>query len=231
MPTVVEVVCPDDAAAGSTISVATDHGSFDVVVPDGVEPGQAFTLELPDVPVEQPADAAPEHPDGYGGLGVVAEQLEEAHRVAAEFFNTDGSPLDMRDLKPGAAEVLAAALRQLGHAVDDASCGEELDEFIWKHCHAFAEWKGIDGEQDLRWTPLHKEYSALAEGAIAETLAELSCSAEQVFAYAEVHGGDQTVDKAMTRLLALAEYRHFCEMMHRYSEEEELASGMRVMGM
>ena len=137
----------------------------------------------------------------------------------------------MRDLKPGAAEVLAAALRQLGHAVDDASCGEELDEFIWKHCHAFAEWKGIDGEQDLRWTPLHKEYSALAEGAIAETLAELSCSAEQVFAYAEVHGGDQTVDKAMTRLLALAEYRHFCEMMHRYSEEEELASGMRVMGM
>ena len=41
----------------------------------------------------------------------------------------------------------------------------------------------------------------------------------------------KTVDKAMTRLLALAEYRHFCEMMHRYSEEEELASGMRVMGM
>ena len=69
-------------------------------------------------------------------------------------------------------------------------------------------------------------------GAIAETLAELSCSAEQVFAYAEVHGGDQTVDKAMTRLLALAEYRPLLRAaMHRYSEEEELASGMRVMGM
>ena len=63
------------------------------------------------------------------------------------------------------------------------------------------------------------------------TASSRASSAEQVFAYAEVHGGDQTVDKAMTRLLALAEYRHFCEMMHRYSEEEELASGMRVMGM
>ena len=127
MPTEVEVVCPDEAAAGSTISVATDYGSFDVVVPNGVEPGQPFTVMLPDAPtvdapVELPADAEPlpvaaEHPDGYGGLGVVAEQLEEAHRVAAEFFNTDGTPLDMRDLKPGAAEVLAAALRGAGRAV------------------------------------------------------------------------------------------------------------------
>ena len=32
-------------------------------------------------------------------------------------------------------------------------------------------------------------------------------------------------------LLALAEYRHFCEMMHRYSEESELAGAMGVMGM
>ena len=51
-----------------------------------------------------------------------------------------------------------------------------------------------------------------------------------MFAYAQVHGGDQ-VDKAMTRLLALAEYKHFCEMMHRYAEEEELAGSMGVMGM
>ena len=71
----------------------------------------------------------------------------------------------------------------------------------------------------------------VAYASTAAASGRLACSAEQVFAYAEVHGGDQTVDKAMTRLLALAEYRHFCEMMHRYSEEEELASGMRVMGM
>ena len=38
-------------------------------------------------------------------------------------------------------------------------------------------------------------------------------------------------DKAMTRLLALAEYKEFCEMMHRYAEEEELSGSMGVMGM
>ena len=63
-----------------------------------------------------------------------------------------------------------------------------------------------------------------------EFIKELECKAEDVFAYAQVHGGDQ-VDKAMTRLLALAEYKHFCEMMHRYAEEEELAGSMGVMGM
>jgi len=51
-----------------------------------------------------------------------------------------------------------------------------------------------------------------------------------VFAYAQSHGSEQ-VDKAMTRLLALAEYKEFCEMMHRYAEEEELSGSMGVMGM
>lgn len=51
-----------------------------------------------------------------------------------------------------------------------------------------------------------------------------------MFAYAQFHGGEQ-VDKAMTRLLALAEYKEFCEMMHRFAEEEELSGSMGVMGM
>jgi hypothetical protein len=47
----------------------------------------------------------------------------------------------------------------------------------------------------------------------------------------QVHGGEQSVDKAMTRLLALAEYKDFCAMMHRYAEEEQLAGSMGVMGL
>tara|TARA_B100000780_G_C20668908_1_gene266252 strand:+ start:157 stop:369 length:213 start_codon:yes stop_codon:yes gene_type:complete len=70
----------------------------------------------------------------------------------------------------------------------------------------------------------------MVEGAIASTLEELECKADDVFAYAQFHGGEQ-VDKAMTRLLALAEYKDFCEMMHRFAEEEELSSSMGMMGM
>ena len=136
---------------------------------------------------------------------------------------------DVRGLKPGAAEVLAAALRQLVNAVEDAVL--DLDAFIGAHCGKFASWRGIDGEQELEWTTLHKQYTAVVEAAIAETLTELSCKADDVFAYAQLHGGDPSVDKAMGRLLALAEYKDFCTMMHRYSEEEELADSMAVMGM
>lgn len=210
-----DVVCPDAVAAGDTITVETeDHGSFTIAVPAGVLPGDTFQVELPGTAY-----------DGYGGLGSVARELEEAHRIASEF---SGASLDMRDLKPGAAEVLAAALRQLVNAVEDVV--DELDDFISGSCGKFASWRGMDGEQELEWTSLHQEYVVVVEGAIASTLKELECKAEDVFSYAQVHGGDQ-VDKAMTRLLALAEYRHFCEMMHRYAEEEELAGSMGVMGM
>ena len=137
----------------------------------------------------------------------MARELEEAHRIASEF---SGASLDMRDLKPGAAEVLAAALRQLVNAVEDVV--DELDDFISGSCGKFASWRGMDGEQELEWTTLHQEYVVVVEGAIASTLKELECKAEDVFTYAQVHGGDQ-VDKAMTRLLALAEHKHFCEMM------------------
>ena len=221
----VDVVCPDSATAGDTIAVTSDAGAaFDVVVPDGIGPGITFQVELPD---ELPAAAsASASDDGYGGLGAVAKELEEAHRIAAEFT---GQTLDMRDVKPGAAEVLSAALRQLVNAVEDAV--DDLDAFIDAHCGKFASWSGTGGEQQLEWTTLHQEYVAVVEAAIAEALRELSCREEDVFAYAQAHGGDASVDKAMTRLLALAEYSRFCKMMHAHSDEEELRGSMGVLGL
>lgn len=220
----VDVVCPDSATAGDTIAVTSDTGAaFDVVVPGSVGPGVAFQVELPDEPL---AAAASSSDDGYGGLGAVAKELEDAHRIAAEFT---GSRLDMRDPKPGAAEVLSAALRQLVNAVEDAV--EDLDAFVYQHCGRFASWSGTDGEQELAWTTLHHEYVVVVEAAIAEALRELSCREEDVFAYAQLHGGDKSVDKAMTRLLALAEYSKFCQMMHAYSDEEELARSVGAMGL
>lgn len=225
---VVDVVCPHSATAGETIAVTSDAGAaFDVVVPDGVGPGITFQVELPDEPTTTAAASSSD--DGYGGLGAVAKELEEAHRIAAEFTGGLHSGLDMRDLKPGAAEVLSAALRQLVNAVEDAV--DDLDAFIDAHSIKFASWSGTDGEQQLEWTTLHAEYVVVVEAAIAEALRELSCSEEDVFAYAALHGGDASVDKAMTRLLALAEYSKFCKMMHAHSEEEELRGSMGVMGM
>jgi hypothetical protein len=84
-----DVVCPDGVVAGDTITVeAAETGSFTVAVPDGVLPGETFQVELPGTAY-----------DGYGGLGAVAKELEEAHRIVSEF---SGGSLDMRDLKPGA---------------------------------------------------------------------------------------------------------------------------------
>ena len=79
----------------------------------------------------------------------------------------------------GAAEVLAAALRQLVNAVEDVV--DELDDFISGtddidvlilgrqtlpgtslpvfisgSCGKFASWRGMDGEQELEWTTLHQ---------------------------------------------------------------------------
>ena len=83
-----DVVCPDAVVAGDTITVESEEaGSFTVAVPDGVLPGDTFQVELPGTAY-----------DGYGGLGAVAKELEEAHRIVSEF---SGGSLDMRDLKPG----------------------------------------------------------------------------------------------------------------------------------
>ena len=51
--------------------------------------------------------------------------------------------------------------------------------------------------QELEWTTLHQAYVAVVEGAIASTLDELSCKAEDVFAYAQV-----TADLCASRLVS-----------------------------
>ena len=133
--------------------------------------------------------------DGYGGLGAVAAELAEA-----------------QEGQPEPAEVLAAALRALHLTIKNDI--DDLEEFVEEHCAAFAPWTR-EGEQSLEWTALHQQYVVMVEAAVEETLAELGCRSEDVFAYAQQHGGDPRADKVLSRLLALSEYDHFCDMMRR----------------
>ena len=53
-PDVMQVVCPDGAAAGSMIEVQTQDGrSFNCRIPPGVAPGQAFSLHVPAAHAQQ----------------------------------------------------------------------------------------------------------------------------------------------------------------------------------
>ena len=133
--------------------------------------------------------------DGYGGLGAVAAELAEA-----------------QECQPDPAEVLAAALRALHLTIKNDL--DDLEEFVKQHCSAFASWTP-GGEQRLDWTALYQRYVAIVEAGVEATLAELSCRSEEVFAYAQQHGGDPRADKVLSRLLAISEYAHFCDMMRR----------------
>ena len=42
-----QVVCPANATAGSTITVTTPSGSVTCTVPDGIGPGAAFFIQVP----------------------------------------------------------------------------------------------------------------------------------------------------------------------------------------
>ena len=177
---------------------------LEVVCPAGVHEGGMITVRAPDggsFEVAVPAGVSEgqtflvELTDGYGGLGAVAAELAEAQAG-----------------QPEPAEVLAAALRALHLTIKNDL--DDLEEFVEEHCAAFASWTPA-GEQSLEWTALHQQYVAMVEAGVEATLAELSCRSEDVFAYAQQHGGDPRADKVLSRLLALSEYDHFCDMMRR----------------
>lgn len=46
-------------------------------------------------------------------------------------------------------------------------------------------------------------------------LDDLGCSAEEVFEYAKVHGGDPAADRFLSKLLAMNDYSAFCNMMQQ----------------
>ena len=177
---------------------APDGSSFEVAVPAGVSEGQTFLVELADVAVGDLG--AQMRGDGFGGLGALAAELAESQAL--------GEPAR----QPEPAEVLAAAFRAL-HLTIKNDLGD-LEEFVEDHCRGFSHWTR-EGEQSLKWTMLHEQYVAICEAGIEQTLAELSCRSADVFVYAQQHGGDPRVDKVLSRLLALSEYNHFCDMMRR----------------
>ena len=73
---VLEVTCPAEVAAGGLVTVQrpSDGASFDVEVPASVEPGMAFTVELPDAETEAEAAGAEE----------ALAKAVEAKRLSAE---------------------------------------------------------------------------------------------------------------------------------------------------
>ena len=70
----------------------------------------------------------------------------------------------------------------------------------------------------LTLCPERRSGRTTAEAAIAAHLEELSCTAEDVYSYAQQVGHPDT-DALCRKLLAISEYRQFCFLMRQASAE------------
>ena len=178
-----DVVCPAGVSEGDLISVQSDGGQCFEVA---LPPGVAEG-DIFQVVCEEPVSA------DAGDSGAIPAQLASM-RAAVDTMAT---------------EFLATSLRLLLVSLERMW---ELNAWVDDHCPSFAGYER-EGEQMLEWTIMHTEYVGMVEAGIRETLSELNCSAEMIFAYAERYGGDPKADKLLARLLALSDYHAFAEMM------------------
>ena len=138
-------------------------------------------------------------PSAGSSAGPSGEQIEGMQKMVHEM----------------AAQFLAAALKQILQAISRAF---HVQQFVDDNSAAFVDFRP-GGEHLLEWTSIHQEYCDLIDGVITTTLAQLDCTSEQIFEYARAMGGDPRADKHLSRLLAMSDYNHFCDMMRHASEE------------
>ena len=100
---------------------------------------------------------------------------------------------------------------------------DELDEYIDDHCGLFVDYIG-GAEQRLEWGCCHLEYVRLVEARIAQYLALLGATSDQLYEMlAEVAAGDERAVAFLDRLLGMGDYAHFAQSMRagRQSAEGE----------
>ena len=90
---------------------------------------------------------------------------------------------------------------------------DELDEYIDDHCGSFVDYVG-GAEQRLEYTACHLEYVRLVEARIAQYLALLGATSDQLYEMlAEVAAGDERAVAFLDRLLGMGDYAHFAQSM------------------
>jgi hypothetical protein len=138
-----EVECPAGAAAGDTIEVELPAGRLlSVVVPDGVAPGEVFTVAAPALVAEDDGGggggyaglddagtSSHEQSDGVGAaqsFGRLVRQVDELQKSYYELVAATSAPAPAAEKTPAAA---AAAAGDHGDALD------ALREQVRHGCH------------------------------------------------------------------------------------------------
>lgn len=188
--TTLDVVCPAGVAAGDLIGIEAAGRTFEVAVPDGVEPGMRFQVQLDD------DDAGGDEFGPFHGAGASSENLSPAQPQPA--------------VPRGLTKTDASTIRSLMEALFDS---DEIDDFIDDHSAAFASYSR-EGEQQLQWTVLHNRFCSVVEATIHDQLHDLGMDTQQLYGMlAEATGGDPRADAFLSRLLNLEDYHRFCEGM------------------
>jgi len=187
--TTLDVVCPPGVAAGETVGIEAAGRTFEVAVPDGVEPGMTFQVQLDDDDDPGGDDFGP-----FCGAGP----------------STEPAPPQPAAAPRGLTSADASTIRNLMEALFDS---DELDDFVDDNSAAFASYSR-EGEQQLQWTVLHNRFCSLVEATIHDQLHDLGMDTQQLYGMlAEATGGDPRADAFLSRLLNLEDYHRFCEGM------------------
>ena len=194
-----ELTVPDGAREGDVLHVNTPDGlAVDVAIPAGVAAGETFVFEY-ELPQPLPADSslmaaaiaadgAPPPPPPTADTSLLMEAVR-ARRLTPEN---------------------ATALHGIMESLYDF---DELDEYIDDHCGLFVDYVG-GAEQRLEYTACHLEYVRLVEARIAQYLALLGATSDQLYEMlAEVAAGDERAVAFLDRLLGMGDYAHFAQSM------------------
>ena len=169
-----DVVVPDGVGPGEQITVnAPDGSSFDVVVPDGVGPGDVFRVTLPE---SEPSPPPPPQ-----------------------------EPLQMAGLSEGQVGIM----RQCLLAIEDC---KQLDEFVNTRCDEFGDY--VEGrEQKLEWQTLYNEYVERIEKIIEDTLQQHGATSAELYELLKAARQDRRANIFLDRFLAIESYDEFCFFM------------------
>ena len=99
--------------------------------------------------------------------------------------------------------------------------GEDLVAFERKYCSHFR-GADLDGEQQLDWTDLHKEYLSMVETKL-DNFCERSggCTPEELFIEIQTIAADKDLGEFLPQVILNTEYWHFAAQMKFAAENDE----------
>jgi hypothetical protein len=95
---------------------------------------------------------------------------------------------------------------------------EDMDDFEREHCSAFKGWEE-DGEQELRWTDLHRRYVELVEGKMEGFLVDSDVPPEELMELLSQASDDERVAEFLPQVILNTEYLRFASQMKVLADE------------